>query len=290
MLEIETLSALDHCIWLGRQIEAAKSLHTSQSTISRNLKKAQDTLASIGIVDEISAKGELVDDDQILRSQRRIHQLIRFKQAKGMRIQATCWARQLLLEPLPEAWIANKGDLGNFMHRKTLHLLNQHIIDAALVSTPEAPEANDRRYTRFHLSNQPLFLLIPNSNELSKETGLSASEVAECTRLGHSGFVSPECRAVMQRIDESLFGEQSENFASSFKEPPNHARRYGTAMTMLIRPDLARLEHQLNYPAGDILVVKRELADHPEILKLLKELTERIQRFQAVIPGLEVLC
>ena len=171
-----------------------------------------------------------------------------------------------------------------------LPLLDQHIIDAALVTNPEAPLQSDRHYKCFHLSNQPLFLLVSPSNALARETGLSPTEVCSNTELGHSTFVSKDCRGVMERLDSHLFGVENSRGTPCQNEPLPSARRYGTAMTMLIRPDLVKLDLKMDFPAGDILVVKRELAEHPQIFKLILELKKRLQTLQNKINGLEILC
>jgi len=288
LIEIEQLAALDLCAWTGSQSEAARILNTDQSTVSRSLYKSQKLLSSIGINLDPIRKYAFRDNQDILKDQRRLHQLIRLLQGKGLRIQATCWGRHLLLEPTPEGWIPNKAAINNFKHCETLQLLEDHIIDAALVTNPEAPPASDQRYARYHLSNQPLFLLIPKTHILANEHGLSSGEATRHTELGHSGFVSKECRGVMEKLDQVLFGAQEFQHTSSYKEPPRHTRRYGTAMTMLIRPDLTRLDLAVEFPAGDILIVKQELAEHPEILRLVLELKKRLGFLQPKINGLEI--
>lgn len=289
MIEIEQLAALDLCAWTGSQAEAAMILKSEQSTISRSLHKTKRLLESIGIKAVPGKKYLFQDVQDILKSQRKLHQQIRFTQARDLRIQATCWARHLLLDPTPDGWIPNRAAINNFKHRDTQQLLEQHIIDAALVTGPDAPSPSEKRYARYHLSNQPLFLLIPHSNKLALEHGLSPSEVASHTELGHSNFVSKECRAVMEVLDKQLFGAQDHQPFTSYKEPPNHARRYGTAMTMLIRPDLTRLGVDMRFPAADILIVRQELADHPEILRLVFALKTSLADLQHSIPDLEVM-
>jgi len=61
-------------------------------------------------------------------------------------------------------------------------------------------------------------------------------------------------------------------------------------MTMLIRPDLIKIDVKMDFLAGDILVVKKDLTDHPEILKLILELRNRLQALQNKIHNLEILC
>ena len=273
---------------MGSQCEAAKILKTNQSTISRWLRKTQDLFESVGIQPAIDKQYSYEDSQNILKGQRKLHQLIRFETGKGLRIQATCWGRHLLLEPTPEGWITNAADINHFNHCEPLQLLEEHIIDAALVTNPEAPNPSDSRYARYHLSNQPLFILIPQEHTLANEQGLSRTEVAHVTQLGHSGFVSKECRAVMEMLDNQLFGEQDHPYTSSYKEPPRHTRRYGTAMTMLIRPDLTRLGIPINFPAADILVVKQEHAEHPEILKLVFQIKRMLRNLQPTIDGLDI--
>lgn len=267
-------------------------LNINQSNISRNLCKSIRLLTSLGVwaEDEKSNRFAFQDTHEILKSQRKIHQRIRFIQGKQLRVQATCWGRHLLLEPTPEGWIANQGDIKCFRHCETLQLLEERIIDAALASNPEAPPESDRRFTRYHLSNQPLFLLLAKANPLAREQGLSATEVIAGTELGYSSFVSKECRATMKMLDQKLFGAQYHQPIPSNKEPPIHARRYGTAMTTMIRPDLTKLDFNMSFSAGDILVVKRDLAEHPEIIFLVHELKRRLHLLQHKITGLEILC
>ena len=288
LIEIEDLSTLDLCAWTGSQQETARLLHASQSTICRRLQRSNKLLTSIGVRPKGGKTYTFHDEHQILREQRRLHQKIRLIQGKDLRIQATCWTKHLLLEPTPEGWIPNQASINNFKHRPTLDLLNESVIDAALTTNPEAPPESDRRYARHHLSDQPLFLLTPKSNTLSKEKALSATDVTTHTELGHSGFVSNECREAMERLDQKLFGEQDHKHLCSYEEPQGSTRRYGTAMTMLIRPDLTRLDHEMNFSAGDILVVKQELAEHAEIIKLVAELKKRLQQYQHTIDGLEI--
>ena len=290
MLQIEDLAVLDLCAWTGSQSEAGRILNLNQSSICRNLYKAKAILSSAGIEHLGKEKYLFKDNYHILKAQRRIHQLFRFNQAKCLRIKATCWARHLLLQPSPEGWIPNQAAIINFRHCDVLQLLDQHIIDAALVTNPEAPLEGDKKYKRFHLSNQPLFLLVSNINTLPRETGLSPTEVCSNTELGHSSFVSKECRRVMESLDSHLFGVKDTRYSTCQKEPLPSARRYGTAMTMLIRPDLVKLDLKMDFPAGDILVVRRELAEHPEIFKLISDLKKRLQSLQNKINRLEILC
>jgi hypothetical protein len=94
----------------------------------------------------------------------------------------------------------------------------------------------------------------------------------------------------MERLDSHLFGAQDPSYFHIQKEPPPSTRRYGTAMTLLIRPDLVKIDAKMDFLAGDILVVKKDLADHPEILKLILELRNRLQALQNKIHNLEILC
>ena len=290
MIEIEQLAVLDLCAWTGSQLEAARILSFNQISISRNLYKAKAVLGSVGIECLGGDKYSFEDSCQILKAQRKIHQQIRFDQTKCLRIHANCWVRHLLLEPPPEGWIPNQAAIKKFRHCDAIELLDKHVIDAALVANPEAPLDCDSRYHRYPISNQPLFLLVSTCNALASETGLSLAEVSSTTELGHSSFVSKECRRVMERLDSHLFGAQDPRYFHSQKEPPPTTRRYGTAMTMLIRPDLVKINAKMDFLAGDILVVKKELADHPEILKLIAQLRNRLQALQNKINRLEILC
>jgi hypothetical protein len=86
MLEVDDLAVLDLCAWTGSQSEVARILNFNQSSVSRHLHKAKAILSSVSIECAGRCDYFLNDSYQIVKSQRRIHQLIRFKQSKGMRI------------------------------------------------------------------------------------------------------------------------------------------------------------------------------------------------------------
>jgi hypothetical protein len=94
----------------------------------------------------------------------------------------------------------------------------------------------------------------------------------------------------MESLDQKLFGEQDYTYSSLYDEPPGNTRRYGTGMTMLIRPDLTILNHEMSFPAGDILIAKQELAEQPAIISLIFELKKRLHEYQHKINGLELRC
>ena len=291
MLSIEQLSALDLRAWLGSQQEAAAHLDLSQSQISRNGQQSLILLNELGCALHNPVRHLHCDELGLLTKLRQVHQWMRFRDRRGLRLQSSCWLRHLVLEPLPEGWVANRAPLDRQNDCEALVLLENQVIDAALVTGPECPTADHPCLEAVVLSRQPLLLLVDGQHPLANERGLAASEISAVSELAHSSFVHRRCRQVMEGLDQHLLGRgQRSKLCALRSEPPGQARRYGTAMTCLIRPDLKALDFAISHPALDVLVVHRDWSEHPAIRALMQQLRQRLQRLQRCITGLELAC
>mgnify|MGYP006288048221 CR=1 FL=1 len=289
MLSLEQLSALDLQAWLGSQKEAASVLGCSQSQISRKGKQGLHLLEELGLNLSRPA-AELHDDSEgLLHKLRQVHQWMRFRDRSELRLQSSCWLRHLVLQPLPEGWIANRSELDRFNDRDSLALLQHRVIDAALVTGPERPPDDHPCLRTLVLSRQPLLLLVPQQHVLAQERGLRAGEIGSNSALGHSSFVAAPARRVMERLDQLLIAETPPTrFCNLQGEPPPQARRYGTAMTCRIRPDLTPLDFAVPHPALDVLVVRHDWIEHPAIDTLISVLRQRLNTLKPSIAGLEL--
>ncbi|MFM1812146.1 MAG: hypothetical protein RLZZ336_1084 [Cyanobacteriota bacterium] len=291
MLSFEQLSALDLRAWLGSQQEAAAHLDLSQSQISRNGQQSLNLLHDLGCALHNPVRHLHCDELGLLTKLRQVHQWMRFRDHRALRLQSSCWLRHLVLEPMPDGWVANQAPLERHNTCEALVLLEQHVIDAALVTGPERPAADHPCLDTVELSRQPLLLLVGGQHPLAKERGLAASEISAVSKLAHSSFVHQRCRQAMEGLDQLLLGPgQRSRLCALQSEPPGPARRYGTAMTCLIRPDLQPLDFAISHAALDVLVVHRDWSEHPAIRMLVQHLRQRLQGLQRCVNGLELAC
>lgn len=291
MLSLEQLSCLDLCAWLGSQQAAADHLQYNQSQICRQGRQGLTLLEGLGLELERPLRHLHCDELGMLTKLRQVHQWMRFRDRNGLRLQSSCWMRHLLLSPQPEGWRANPAPVDRFNDCEALVLLEHHVIDAALVSGPERPEPGHPCLQGIELCRQPLHVLVSAEHPLAFERGLAASDIDGSSDLGHSSFVHPRCRKAMEGLDRLLIAAAASRSLCGLKgEPPPHVRRYGTAMTSEIRPDLTALDFTIGHPALDVLVVHRDWAEHAAIRDLVKALRHRLHRLQHRISGLELAC
>jgi DNA-binding transcriptional LysR family regulator len=291
MLSFEQLSALDLRAWLGSQHEAAAHLDLSQSQISRNGQQSLILLNGLGCALHSPVKHLHCDELGLLTKLRQVHQWMRFRDGRGLRLQSSCWLRHLVLEPMPDGWVGNQASLDRHNDCEALALLENHVIDAALVTGPERPASDHPCLDSVVLSRQPLYLLVDGQHPLANERGLAASEISAGSELAHSSFVHRRCRHVMEELDQRLLGPgQRSRLCALRSEPPGPVRRYGSAMTCLIRPDLRPLDFSISHPALDVLVVHRDWSEHGAVRSLVQLLRQRLQGMQRCIAGLELAC
>ncbi len=291
MLSIEQLSSLDLRAWLGSQQEAASHLQYSQSQICRNNRQSLAVLSELGLELQRPLQHLHCDELGMLTKLRQVHQWMRFRDQSGLRLQSSCWLRHLLLEPLPEGWTANRAPVDRFNDCEPLVLLEHHVIDAALVTGPERPEPDHPCLASVLLCRQPLQLLVSAEHPLHRERGLSTSEIGDHSDLAHSSFIHPRARQCMELVDRIVMGAPPARALCGLKgEPPPQARRYGTAMTCLIRPDLGALDVCIPQLAHDVLVVHRDWIEHGAIRALALQLRQGLQQLQHRINGLELAC
>ncbi len=291
MLSIEQLNALDLRAWLGSQQEAASHLDLSQSQICRTGQQSLALLDGLGCALHHPVRHLHCDALGLMDKLRQVNQWMRFRDRSGLRLQSSCWLRHLVLDPMPEGWATNRAPLDRHNDCEAMVLLENRVIDAALVTGPERPADDHPCLETVELCRQPLVLLVDRQHPLSNERGLAASEICAVSELAHSSFVHRRCRQVMERLDHLLLApEQRSKLCGLRGEPPTQARRYGTAMTCLIRPDLRPLDFAISHPALDVLVVHRDWSEHAVIRQLVRLLRQRLQGLQRHITGLELAC
>ena len=288
MLTIEELNCLDLPVWLGNQQEAGQVLNVTQSKVSRHNTTCHHIFKALGLRVAEHNCGYCGDEHGLLVDLRYIHQLNRFMLGAGLRIQATCWTRELLLEPLPPGWVANQAAPHRFNDCQTQLLLHNHVIDAALVTAPEAPAPDDPVLCGLVLYEEPLILAVDKNHALANERGLSAGEIATESEFAHFTYSSSATRGCAEHLDQHLMGSPPSRWTSLRREPPKHVRRFSTCTTGLLRPDLVPLDFAIPYTSADVLVVRHEWADHPAITALISALKPALVQLQRKVPDLEL--
>ena len=97
MFEVEALRIADAYKWLGTGIAASEYLKCYQTTISRVVKQVnigKTELVAIGAQD-------------LLIAERKIHQTLRFKQGRYLRLHLYQWTNELIRKQVPANWEVN---------------------------------------------------------------------------------------------------------------------------------------------------------------------------------------
>ena len=97
MLEVEALRIADAYEWLGSGISASEYLKIHQTTISRRVKQ----------VNIAEAKLVAIKAQDLMVAERKIHQTLRFKQGRRLRLHLYQWANELIHKEIPDNWEVN---------------------------------------------------------------------------------------------------------------------------------------------------------------------------------------
>ena len=135
MFSLRQLCCLDYLVWLRSGHEAAKRLHCDQSLISRN---AALIVKSLGLRSFKGAGEWWVDGDAtLLNLEREVHQLSRWKQKSGLRIDAIYGGAPLYFKEPVDGWVVGNFDFMNVAF--PLSLLRDGVIDAWMGIYPDVP-------------------------------------------------------------------------------------------------------------------------------------------------------
>ena len=159
------------------------------------------------------------------------------------------------------------------------------VIDAALITGPEAKPDEHPELCFLTLSRKPLQILVHGQHCLAREKGLTIGDIAANSTLTHSSFINPGCRRILERMDTAMFawpGRPCRRIKAAV------CRLYGNAMTCLIKPELVSLDFETPYTSADVLAVHQDWSEHPALGSLLTLLRERLSLIQKRIPSLEL--
>ena len=290
MFSFRQLCCLGYLVWLRSGNEAAKRLHCDQSLISRN---AALIVNSLGLR---SFKGDgewWVDGDAtLLNLEREVHQLGRWKQASGLRIDAIYEDAPLYFKEPVDGWVVGNFDFMNVAF--PLSLLRDGVIDAWMGIYPDVPEAADEEFSVFHLTRFPAHLVVdPEHPLLRSAEGLSWSDLAgyPFTSLPDQAF--PKMAAMLRSLGcgsatpgitryrhAKWEGRTADQLTISYASPLTLQQSAAGRVVLPVGSP---------FSLGDSLVVKRKFADHATLAHLLDVLRDRAQQLARQFAEVELV-
>ncbi|MEN9877706.1 MAG: hypothetical protein RLZZ158_745 [Cyanobacteriota bacterium] len=287
MISLEELEALDYLLWLRTGDGASRALSKSQSTISRQSREA---LVAFDLkIQRQEGEWQLNGPMDLLPLERELHQLYRFHRAGTLRLEAAYWWRQAL-DPAPGGWCI--GVMDHVGIQRPQELLRQRIIDAWLYAAPDLPPSDDPELQVFCLSAMPLQLVAAPDHPLAGESRISFQDVARFPTLALPSGVIPQSEQLLRQLglwttpmrmrcyDEASWeGKCSDGLTIT----------YGHGLSLQLQSQLSCLDLSLDFPTGDALVVRRDVASHGAIELLLLELRKRLTAVALAQPSFQLL-
>lgn len=284
MVSIEQLEALDLLLWYRSSISASEYGQCNQSSISR---RVQSVLSTFDLRLRRTYEYRLHGDQSLLRAQRYVHQLARFRGAsqRPLRLEATDYICHHLNEPVVPGWLL--GPCHHRGHETLLSMLQERIIDAWITSDlqdlPESPE-----FTVVHLWDWPGDLIVNQGHPLACEKGLSQSDLDRFPSLILPVDLYPGLARV---VHEKGFGHQSQltrydqgSWLGLTEDAVTIS--YGGCLSLERDPTLRRLDWDLGLVGGEALIVLSEWANEAAIVRLLEDLRTRQIPLQQRFPQL----
>lgn len=289
MIELESLAAFDCLQWLRTGDRAAGVLGCNQSTISRATRRCQDIF---GVeLRKVAAEWHLHGDDTLLKAERRVHQLHRWTAGSPLRLEAQHWLRHTYTTaPLP-GWI--KGNLNYLEYSRPLQLLRDRVIDAWLCSSPDTPE--DPALQAVPLCEMPTWLIVRNRHPL-----LQAGDPLTLDRASRYPVLPlPEGAFPVFQARFAALGFHSDfsmlpALARKLNHDPSAAEDLALAIASpltlsLYGDDWSVLPLEIPLQVGDVLMLRRELADHPRAQLLIHSLSQHLASLAVNQDALHVL-
>lgn len=289
VVSVEELDCLDLLIWLRTGANAASRLSTSQPRVSRSVQKVS------GLFGVTLSKGngewEVLGDQTLLNLERRVHQEYRWRMGRPLRIEAQYYSGPLFCDPPPEGWVAGNFDYLE-IHTPLQHLRNG-VIDAWIACYPDVPEDDDPDLTCIHLTRLPVHLVVGENHPLL-ELGdqITLEMVREFPTLALPDGAYPKVQKIVQDLGLWMLVQDHNRFSkwqSKSPAPSDLVIGYASAFTISLFPNPQFiLPLQIPLVVGDSLVVRRDYATHPRLLKLLEHLRGRAQQLAKEYPEVSI--
>lgn len=261
MLEVEALTIADAYEWLGTGIAASEYLDCHQTTVSRTVQQIRNT----------QAKLVAIGAQELLEAERKIHQILRFRQGKDLRLHLYQWTNQLIRRNVPSNWAPNPLRT-SATKVPGICLLENRFIDAICAPYPLIANANQSIFTIIPLYASFLQLLSNKNAPIAKEKNLSEADIACMTKLGKLDFVPSEASTCSEIMDAEIFN--TNHPADKTIEPER--RYWGTPLTSVVLKALQPISYKQICPYAEYLVVLKEWENHPMVNKLQESITREI--------------
>lgn len=287
MIDLDTLTALDGLQWLRTGEEVEKRFGVSASTVSRQSHRC---LKRFGVrLERREGEWHVVGDDTLLQMQRRVHQTARWLEHRPLRLEATYWSGPLLAAPTPERWILGLCSIVGVP--RNFQLVRERIVDAFLTGLPDLPEPDDPELTSLVLSSMPVFFVAAADHPLAQQSRVSLAEIARFPSLGLPPGSYPQVEKTLRHLGLWNDPVRMTRYRRDLWEGRAEAELtigYGTPLSLAVSGDgLVRLPLELPFRSGEALVVRRDFADHPELLALRQLLLERLNQLALLHPEIQ---
>jgi DNA-binding transcriptional LysR family regulator len=287
VVDVDTLACLDAVLWLRSGAIASKRLGQHQSTISRNINRCE-TIFSIN-ASKHNGEWHLKGNANLINLERVVHQHHRWLGGRALRIEAMYWSAKPYLDPTPDGWLPGNHDFLNV--QQPLSFLRNSILDAWIGAYPDVPDENDPEFASFPLLRHPISLVVGHNHPLrAAGDGLTLEQVSQYPSLALPDGAFPKLEASLKAL--GLWNSPSR--ISRYSRDKWEGRwesellvGYASIFSVKFYPQPHYfLPLQLPFMVGDNLVVKREFASHPRLLKLLADLRSRLHPWLKTYPEL----
>lgn len=270
----EELASFDCLEWLGSGLLAAELLCCNQATISRHSQRVR---AQLALEFQRNERGLVVTGRQqeLLRLERQIHQLFRFRGRGLLRLQVPAAGDAHLRRRLPAGWCCSP-------RRRTeawvqpQQLLENHIVDACIVQRPQLAQLQSDAFWVVELFRSPLQLVALDDHPISRQQGLSAGDLAAQTRLIQLPFLPETTHRALEALHQSLTGAA----APAAPDPAAAPVTYVHALALQL-PRYQPLSVPIGRETADYLVCLKEHRHQGALQQLLEALQQSLRMMQA---------
>lgn len=278
VVSLDELDCFDLLIWLRTGATAASRLITSQSNVSRSVQRVSRLFG----VSLFKSHGEwsVQGDQTLLNLERLVHQEYRWRKDRPLRIEAQYYSGPLFFDPAPAGWMAGNFDLLDI--HAPLHHLRTGVIDAWIGCFPDVPDDDDPDLITFHLTRFPAHLVVGADHPLlEKGMDLNLEDVRQFSLLALPDGHLPKIQAALEKLGPWDLRMNSCRYSCDRWEgiiDSHPVVGYATALTMpLFKAPPFILPLDISLEVGDSLIVRRDYANHPRLLKLLQHLLSRAE-------------
>ena len=276
VVSVEVLAALDSLLWLRTGDRAAAHLRCFQSTVSRHSRRCLQVF-DLGM-EKRAGEWWLKGDQTLINLERGVHQLLRWRQGHGLRLDSQHWCGHLLATELPGAWTC--GNTNYFECERLQEVLLCGVIDAWLCSAPDIPDHPDLHIIQ--LTAMRLGLLVrPGHPLLERGDQLVFADLADYPVLPLPDGAFPRAQRILEELGLWSSPERDRRFqqAAWFGRVPVEELMisFGTPLQQVagFLDGCVPLPLPLPLLVGEALVLKREFGASTHLHSLLAALLAR---------------